>query len=37
MNETNGAKVGDLLGPLFFGDENNTGGVEPMEVACLKI
>jgi hypothetical protein len=37
MNETNGAKIRHFLGPLFFWNEGNIGGVEPMEVIGVKV
>jgi hypothetical protein len=37
MNETNGAKIHHFLGPLFFWNEGNIGGVEPMDVIGVKV
>lgn len=30
VDETNGSVVVDFLGPLFFGEKDDVGGVEPM-------
>jgi hypothetical protein len=36
MNETNRSEVGDLFGS-FLWNEGNVGGVQPMEIICLKV
>jgi hypothetical protein len=37
MDETNGSIVGDGPTPLFLWDQDDVGGVEPMEVLRVKI
>jgi hypothetical protein len=35
MHETNGVEIGDIL--VFFFDEGNVGGVEPMKIVGVEI
>jgi hypothetical protein len=37
MNGANGAKVKHILGSLFFENQGNVGGVDPMKVGDMEI
>jgi hypothetical protein len=37
MDQTNRPIVGDFLGPLFLGEKDNVGRVDPLEVGKMEV